>query len=90
MVLNSVSNLDKAIECLSQYERIHCFFDNDQAGNKAYLELQRTFSYRVRDASIHYVGYKDLNNFLCGKRAVENKASEVSVRSKAKNKGFRL
>lgn len=90
MILNSVSNLDKAIECLSQYERIHCFFDNDQAGNKAYLELQRTFSYRVRDASIHYVGYKDLNDFLCGKRAVENKVSEVSVRPKSKKKGFRL
>ncbi len=90
MVLNSVSNLDKAIERLSHYERIHCFFDNDQAGNRAYLELQRTFSYRVRDASIHYAGYKDLNDFLCGKRAVENKASEVSVRPKPKKKGFRL
>lgn len=85
MVLNSVSNLNKAIEHLSHYERIHCFFDNDQAGNRAYLELQRTFSYRVRDASIHYAEYKDLNDFLCGKRAVENKASEVSVRPKLEN-----
>lgn len=90
MVLNSVSNLNKAIERLSPYERIHCFFDNDQAGNRAYLELQRTFSYRVRDASIHYAGYKDLNDFLCGKSVVENKASEVSVRPKPKKKGFRI
>lgn len=90
MVLNSVSNLNKAIKRLSHYERIHCFFDNDQAGNRAYWELQRTFSYRVRDASIHYSGYKDLNDFLCGKRAVENKASEVSVRPKPKKNGFRL
>ena len=90
MVLNSVSNLNKAIERLSHYERIHCFFDNDQAGNRAYLELQRTFSYQVRDASIHYAEYKDLNDFLCGKRAMENKASEISVRPKPKKKGFRL
>lgn len=90
MILNSVSNLNKAIEYLSNYERIHCFFDNDQAGNKACLELQRTFSYRVRDASIHYSEYKDLNDFLCGKKAVETNKKEVSVRPKPKKKGFRM
>lgn len=90
MVLNSVSNLGKAMDGLSGYEHIHCFFDNDQAGNKACLELQRTFSYRVRDASIHYSGYKDLNDFLCGKKAVENKKDEVSVRPKPKKRGFRI
>jgi len=88
MVLNSVSNLGKAIDRLSDYERILCFFDNDQAGNKACLELQQTFSYRVRDVSFHYSGYKDLNDFLCGKKVVENKASEISVRPKPKRKGF--
>ena len=88
MVLNSVSNLGKAMDRLSDYERIHCFFDNDQAGNKACLELQRTFSFRVRDASIHYSEYKDLNNFLCGRKAVEDKKNEVLVRPKPKRKGF--
>lgn len=90
IVLNSISNLNKAIEHLSHYERIHCFFDNDQAGNKACLELQRTFFYRVRDASIHYSGFKDLNDFLCGRKAVENEKNEVSVRPKPKKKGFRI
>ena len=90
MVLNSVSNLNKAIEHLSHYERIHCFFDNDQAGNKACLELQRAFSYKVRDASVHYSEYKDLNDFLCGRKAVEDKKNEVSVRPKPKKKGFRI
>lgn len=90
MILNSVSNLNKAVEYLSNYERIHCFFDNDQAGNKACLELQRTFSYRVRDASIHYSEYKDLNDFLCGKKAVETNKKDVSVRLKPKKKGFHL
>ena len=88
MVLNSVSNLGKAIDRLSDYERIHCFFDNDQAGNKACLELERVFSYRVRDASLHYSGYKDLNDFLCGKKVVENKKEEVSVKPKPNMKGF--
>lgn len=65
MILNSVSNLGKALDRLSEYEYIHCFFDNDQAGTKACLELQQTFSYRVRDASILYADYKDLNDCLC-------------------------
>lgn len=90
MVLNSVFNLGKAMNGLSGYERIHCFFDNDQAGNKACLELQRVFSYRVRDASIHYSGYKDLNDFLCGKKTVEDKKDEISVRPKPKKNGFRI
>lgn len=90
MVLNSVSNFGKTMDGLSGYEHIHCFFDNDQAGNKACLELQRTFSYRVRDASIHYSGYKDLNDFLCGKKAVENKKDGVSIRPKPKKRGFRI
>lgn len=90
MILNSVSNLGKAMEQLSGYEHIHCFFDNDQAGNRAYLELQRAFSYRVRDASVHYSGCKDLNDFLCGKKAEENKKNEVSVRPQPKKKGFRM
>ena len=33
IILNSVSNLRKAIDGLAVYERIHCFFDNDRAGS---------------------------------------------------------
>ena len=32
MVLNSVANVSKALYPLGNYERIHCFFDNDRAG----------------------------------------------------------
>ena len=35
MVLNSVSNVSKALYPLGSYERIHCFFDNDRAGMEA-------------------------------------------------------
>ena len=35
MVLNSVANVSKALYPLGNYERIHCFFDNDRAGMKA-------------------------------------------------------
>lgn len=39
IILNSVSNLSKALYPLGNYEHIHCFFDNDAAGMKAVQEL---------------------------------------------------
>lgn len=41
IVLNSTSNLSKAIRPLGGYERIHCFLDNDKAGMEAVQELRR-------------------------------------------------
>ena len=41
IVLNSTSNLSKAIHPLGDYEHIHCFLDNDKAGMEAVRELQR-------------------------------------------------
>ncbi len=68
IVLNSVSNLSKALRLLGDYERIHCFLDNDRAGLEALREIQREYGSRVRDASHVYSGYKDLNDYLNGKK----------------------
>ena len=68
IVLNSVSNLSKALRPLGDYERIHCFLDNDRAGLEALREIQREYGSRVRDASHVYSGYKDLNDYLNGKK----------------------
>ena len=69
IVLNSTSNLSKAIHPLGDYERIHCFLDNDKAGMEAVQELREEYGMRIRDASHIYGGYNDLNDFLCGKRS---------------------
>ena len=69
IVLNSTSNLSKAIRPLGGYGRIHCFLDNDKAGLEAVQELREEYGLRVRDASHIYGGYNDLNDFLCGKRS---------------------
>ena len=37
LVLNSVSNIQKALEPLSHYENVQCFLDTDEAGRNAYL-----------------------------------------------------
>ncbi len=68
VILNSVTNVSKAIDVLYGYERIHCLLDNDEAGARAYQELRREFPDRIRDFSHDYMGYNDLNDYLCGKR----------------------
>ena len=65
LVLNSVSNIQKALERLSQYDSIPCFLDNDEAGRNAYLQLSKELGKSVTDASTLYNGYKDLNEYLC-------------------------
>ncbi|MDB9152242.1 toprim domain-containing protein [Parabacteroides distasonis] len=68
VILNSVANVSKAIDVLHGYERIHCLLDNDEAGRKAYHDLEIEFDGRIRDFSHNYHGHKDLNDYLCGKR----------------------
>ncbi len=67
VILNSVTNVSKAIDMLHGYRRIHCLLDNDETGARAYQELRREFPDRIRDFSHNYHGYKDLNDYLCGK-----------------------
>lgn len=65
LVLNSVSNIKKALEPLSHYENVQCFLDNDEAGRKAYQALRMGLKVPVIDSSGLYADCKDLNEFLC-------------------------
>lgn len=84
LVLNSVSNIQKALERLSQYDSVRCFLDNDEAGRNAYLQLSKELGKPVTDASTLYNGFKDLNEYLCA----ESKHSEKAEIKK--NKGIKL
>ena len=64
IVLNSVSNLGKAIEPLTEYPLILCYLDNDAAGRAALARLQKEFGDRVMDKSALYPNNKDLNDYL--------------------------
>lgn len=64
IVLNSVSNLKKAIPALNDYTVIQCYFDNDTAGRAALARLQREFGDKVIDKSALYPNHKDLNDYL--------------------------
>ena len=68
IILNSTANVDKALYPLDEYERIHCLLDNDEAGRKATQAIQKEYCWHVRDSSHLYSEYKDLNDYLCGKK----------------------
>lgn len=95
MVLNSVSNVSKALYPLGSYERIHCFFDNDRAGMEALRQIRMEYSrdLYIRDASQTYSGCKDLNEYL-QKQAERNRQVQsvkgMHSQSPKKKNGFWL
>jgi hypothetical protein len=70
-ILNSVSNTSKLLDRLEKYERIYCYLDNDQAGIHSTNEIRKRYGSKLSDQSIHYKEYKDVNDFLCGKKLLE-------------------
>ena len=95
IVLNSVSNINKALYPLGNYERIHCFFDNDHAGLEALRQIRMEYGREryIRDASQIYRGCKDLNEYL--QKQIERKrqlqsAKGVRSQSPEKKNGFQL
>lgn len=69
LVLNSVSNVEKAVRALHGYERIDCFLDNDDAGRRTFQRLYDCFGEKIIDRSSLYVEHKDLNEFLFSENA---------------------
>ena len=64
LVLNSVSNLSRAIAYLHEndIDSVRAFFDNDPAGRQTLQSLQSA-GINVEDMSRHYSRYKDLNDY---------------------------
>ena len=57
VVLNSITNLEKALPFLSKHEKINAFFDNDEAGKQALKKLQK-LNLPVVDISKRYADSK--------------------------------
>lgn len=68
LVMNSVSNLKKALMYLQKYPYIHCFLDNDLAGQKTVETITGLYGGHVSNEAIRYAEYKDLNDYLRGKK----------------------
>ena len=64
LVLNSVSNVAKAIRHLNDRHLTHIrtFLDNDEAGRRAVQDFIKA-GFHVEDMNIHYKDFKDLNEY---------------------------
>ena len=90
IVLNSVSNINKALYPLGNYERIHCFFDNDHAGLEALQQIRMEYGRDryIRDASQIYGGCKDFNEYLQQQRARKQaEAIRMKAETASRQKG---
>jgi hypothetical protein len=68
--LNSINQLPKTIQELSQYEIIEGYFDNDLKGEEAKSKMKYLFPGKYFDKSSIYKEYKDFNEYwmaLCKK-----------------------
>ena len=63
VMLNSVTNLAKALPFIASHEQVYAYLDNDDAGRKATDELKKACR-NLSDQSIHYRPYNDLNDYL--------------------------
>ena len=65
VVLNSVSNLNRASDYLRLHDKIICFLDNDMAGQKAFASIKAMLpGKQITDMSHLYQKHKDLSEML--------------------------
>ncbi|MFI3320121.1 MAG: toprim domain-containing protein [Rikenellaceae bacterium] len=78
-VLNSVSNLSKAVKFLRSQQTIHCFLDNDPAGSKALFDVHK-LGVEVVNHSRLYRDFKDVNEYLMAHRKQESQTPIMKMR----------
>ena len=65
-VLNSVANLQKALDFIASHKGVYAYLDNDEAGRQATQTLKSACE-SLSDQSENYRQHKDLNEFLCSR-----------------------
>lgn len=68
LIMNTVGNLKKTLEVLGSYEYIHCYLDNDLAGQKTVETIAGLYGIGVVNEAVRYAEYKDLNDCLRDKK----------------------
>ncbi|KAA6330979.1 DNA primase [termite gut metagenome] len=72
VILNSIANVSKAMDFIKSHKDIYTYLDNDEAGQRT-TRLIKEACPSINDRSVHYRGYKDLNDYLVGKKQVQEK-----------------
>ena len=63
IILNSVALIDRVYSKL-ECNTVNCYLDNDQAGEKAFKEIESRHTNAINQANIIYPDHKDFNDFL--------------------------
>jgi hypothetical protein len=80
IILNSVSNVSKAISIIGNYKAKFCYLDNDKGGIFAFQEIRNRCGENIFDRAMYYKEYKDLNDYLCGKKQVQEKQKKRGLK----------
>ena len=80
LVMNSVSNVAKAIRYLNDRHLTHirAFLDNDDAGKRATNDFIRA-GFKVEDMSVHYRNFKDLNEYYIHRVREQQKSLSLTM-----------
>lgn len=80
IILNSVSQINIALQELEAYENISCFFSNNELGKSLLDLIVDTFSddKMVFNKSVRYKGYKTLDDFLMRKPMDQHQPIKIS------------
>lgn len=79
VILNSITNLPKALNFIQSHPKVHTYLDNDEAGRNTTSQIKSVCD-SVSDQSTQYSEYKDLNDLLCGKKMTESKQAGLQER----------
>lgn len=63
LVLNSVALVEKSVETLQKYKTVHCYLDNDNAGNNATQYIAQKCQSCI-DHSSRYHNFNDVNDYI--------------------------
>ncbi len=84
VVLNSTSNLSKAIDFIKSQDKVFTYLDNDEEGRKT-TQLINQVSKIHFDKSVYFSNFKDLNEF----HIANSKVKKQAVKQKP-SRGFRM
>ena len=88
-VLNSVANVQKAMDFLKSHKEIYSYLDNDEGGRNA-TELIKSNCISVNNRSERYAGFKDLNDYLRQIPIVKPEVKKEKIRNKTMKTNNRL
>lgn len=84
VVLNSTSNLSKAVDFIKSHEKVYTYLDNDEGGRKATQEIKEVCKTHI-NKSTEFANFKDLNEY----HVASQRGKKQEMKQKV-SRGFKL